>query len=287
MSTSLRSLRGGNFGFGVRPMRGALTQARTKNYPARSIVHPSIPNVAFFINAAGSSLTVYGSDGNVAGTALPATLIDGTNQRFHTTFELFTPGDGYFWTLVFNAENEFRLVRANASGAITTVGAKFSVTTASNWSNQLFCYENGGNIVLRVGVGFTAYQHVVSKASGQIVSQNTVVTTSGGDYGHYVTADGSVTLNQIVVSNEDTVAVMGLSLNGTVLPAFNIDANNFFGVALPTTVNGAHYYVTLAGTYVCLLSGPTDNNAQTPFPLIERVEFDRWLKDVVNKFKYV
>lgn len=279
MPASLRAA-GGSYGLGVRPMRGTFISGRTVQYGQRQLFHPSVPNGSFHIDTSFSTLTVIGVDANSQGSATASSLIDGTGQAFSPTFALYSEIDNCFYALVTNAQGEARLVRALFNGTISTPGAKF----ASSFIGNFFCYEEGNNIVVRFSGSGAVRQQVVSKSNGQPLSPPTLISESTHHFQQYISEDQSMTFGQMSYDTEGFLYVQGLSYNGKHVPRLLMSSLEVFGLLFRDGASSG-ISVMKTGNYLGFIN--TSNGlAVAPFPLVERAEFDRWLRDVINKFNY-
>jgi hypothetical protein len=279
MPLSLGSGRGG-YGFGVRAMRPVIIAGRTRAYSNNAVIHYDQPNGSFEYTTNRATLNVYGADGNLSGTVSASTIIDGASQIFVNG--AMTYSNGYFWGFAKNAAGEVRLVRADWAGNIVTPGAKF--TTANAFviaENICFVYESGNNLIINSYRSQNQYQIVVSKVTGQVVSEtitvNGIVSLAAGTY---VTADGTARLASITKpSNTDShIVISGLVYNGDALVSMNLFSIELLGgeIRLADT-----WRPVLVGDLILFNSIGSDS---LTFNYVTRVEFDRWLTDFCKKF---
>jgi hypothetical protein len=281
MPLSLGSGRGG-YGFGVRSLRPALIAGRTKSYASDRIITPDVPNGSFDLSYSGTSIGVYGADGNLSGSATAASIIDGTGQRFVGSATTYS--NGYLWTFAKNAANELRLVRADFSGSIVTPGAKFSTANGTIHNDLCFVYESGSNLIVRAYASASQFELVISKITGQLLSETkTIDSIAGLAAGVYVTEDGMATVEN-VGKNSTTdlhVNVRISSFNGGLAVTLGLPFSEFIGCQIDST---GTWRPILIGELVYLMS---ISSYQLPLRYFKRTEFDRYILDLCKKIDFL
>lgn len=277
-ATPPKRIKPANFGGGA----GFLTYVDNWAFPCRAAA-----GTYFSLNN-GSPITLKNAtNGTTIATINASNIKAGTTPNF-TGILCYDDIGGLLYVAAYNSANAVQLASINdTTGAITLIGAAFTPTTISNWTegstytftSNFFTYLSSGNLhVLAATSGTSVYEHVLSTSTG-LVSQNgthvlsdgTSLNLYGVNYAPYITANNSeaclITGSIINSGMTISLAKSGIVLNSVAAP------NDF---VMPTVS-----VIIRTSIYLGLLN---QSNTSAPFigwRFYDPVDWDRYVNDLI------